>query len=46
MLTEDKNKNLEHVEMTSIEYISKIKRNYHIENIVLKQTVGKIINKI
>ena len=32
MLTEDKYKNIEHVEMTSIEQISKIKRNYDIEN--------------
>ena len=27
--------------MTSIEYISKIKRNYHIKNRVVKYVVGK-----
>ena len=36
MLTEDKNKSLEHVEITSIEYISEIKRNYDIEIEVVK----------
>ena len=36
MLTEDKNKSLEHVEITSIESISEIKRSYHIENEVVK----------
>lgn len=41
MLTEDKNKSLEHVEITNIEYISEIKRSYHIKNIVLKYVVDK-----